>query len=102
MIPSNNNNKDGLVSIPLGTFPSNNNNNKRQRQNSTFTKSINLDLLQPDMMMNTTSLKTKKNLFWKCAIAVTICILFLWLLYTPSTSYNNNISSNIKKGTNYN
>lgn len=54
------------------------------------------------MMMNTTSLKTKKNLFWKCAIAVTICILFLWLLYTPSTSYNNNISSNIKKGTNYN
>jgi guanosine-diphosphatase len=83
------NNSTDLVSIPLGTF----NSSSRQRQNSAFSKSN-----QDDMMINST-IKTKKSLFWKCATAVTICILFLWLLYTPSTSYHNNISSNVKKGT---
>ncbi|KAK4521247.1 Mitochondrial succinate-fumarate transporter [Mucor velutinosus] len=43
------------------------------------------------MMM--ASIKTKKGLFWKCFAAVTVVILFLWLLYSPSTSnyiFNNN------------
>lgn len=47
-----------------------------------------------------TSIKTKKSLFWKCAVAATICILFLWLIYTPSTSYH--IPTNLTKGKNKN
>lgn len=39
-------------------------------------------------MMTTTALKTKKTLLWKSAIAVSLCILFLWLLYTPTNTYN--------------
>lgn len=69
---------DHLVSIPLGSY--------RQRQHSTVAKS-------QDLM---TSLKTKKNLFLKCAAAATLCILFLWLLYSPNTVYQQ--PSSIKKG----
>lgn len=46
------------------------------------------------------SIKTKKNLFWKCFAAVTVVILFLWLLYSPSTTnyISNNNSNTVQKG----
>ncbi|KAG2193965.1 hypothetical protein INT46_011307 [Mucor plumbeus] len=45
-----------------------------------------------------TSIKTKKSLFWKCFAVITIFILLLWLLYSPSTT--NYISNNIQKDSN--
>ncbi|CEP16758.1 hypothetical protein [Parasitella parasitica] len=44
------------------------------------------------------SIKTKKSLFWKCFAAITFFILFLWLLYSPSTTKY--ISNNKQKDTN--
>ncbi|KAL7330965.1 Guanosine-diphosphatase [Mucor circinelloides] len=50
------------------------------------------------MMM--ASIKTKKSLFWKCLAAISVFILFLWLLYSPSTTNYISNTTNVQKDSN--
>ncbi|ORE06967.1 nucleoside phosphatase GDA1/CD39 [Rhizopus microsporus var. microsporus] len=43
--------------------------------------------------MIATSIKTKKSLFWKCGLVALFIILFLWLLYNPSSSSSSVLST---------